>query len=77
MKMVKTFIKTQHQHVMPPEKGRKKEVYKAKGLALHRPGRRSSSRPPPRALEDGGMSDSVQDKHNTPRHPSLFFCSVA
>lgn len=25
MKMVKTFIKTQHQHVMPPEKGKKKK----------------------------------------------------
>lgn len=24
MKMVKTFIKTQHQHVMPPEKGKRK-----------------------------------------------------
>lgn len=24
MKMVKTFIKTQHQHVMPPEKGRRR-----------------------------------------------------
>lgn len=30
MKMVKTFIKTQHQHMMPPEKGKKKKkTYKA------------------------------------------------
>lgn len=32
MKMVKTFIKTQHQHVMPPEKGKKakeKKMHKA------------------------------------------------
>lgn len=30
MKMVKTFIKTQHQRVMPPEKGKKeKKMYKA------------------------------------------------
>lgn len=25
MKMVKTFIKTQHQHMMPPEKGKKEK----------------------------------------------------
>lgn len=25
MKMVKTFIKTQHQHVMPPENGKKEK----------------------------------------------------
>lgn len=37
MKMVKTFIKTQHQHVMPPEKGKKeskKKMYKANELGL-------------------------------------------
>lgn len=28
MKMVKTFIKTQHQHVMPPEKGKKESERK-------------------------------------------------
>lgn len=31
MKMVKTFTKTQHQHVMPPEKGRKER----KGKEMH------------------------------------------
>lgn len=37
MKMVKTFIKTQHQHVMPPEKGKKesqRKMYKANERAL-------------------------------------------
>lgn len=27
MKMVKTFIKTQHQHMMPPEKGKKERKW--------------------------------------------------
>lgn len=36
MKMVKTFMKTQHQQVMPPEerkKGESKKMYKANQLA--------------------------------------------
>lgn len=32
MKMVKTFMKTQHQHVMPPEKGKETAQTKPPGL---------------------------------------------
>lgn len=48
MKMVKTFMKTQHQHVMPPEKGRKER----KGNA-HSKSARQARGPAAGRLPDG------------------------
>lgn len=79
MKMVKTFMKTQHQHVMPPEKGRKERKGKETHTA-NQPGKRAA-RPragPPTTSEDkvrGGRPASGT-KHNTTPHRPAFLRSL-
>lgn len=72
MKMVKTFIKTQHQHVMPPEKGKKevKENVQSKSInpaTCQSDGCSGSQTQLWNVLEDEGRcQDSIQYKaqHN-------------
>lgn len=66
MKMVKTFIKTQHQHVMPPEKGKEKKRKKENAQA---------NEPCPLAERAGlglrQLQSSLEDKARRSRWRSL------
>lgn len=79
MKMVKTFIKTQHQHVMPPEKGKRKvkENVQSKliGPITSQSDGRSRSHPQfQNGPEDGEkeVRTAFSTKHNTTHHLCVF-----
>ena len=81
MKMVKTFMKTQHQHVMPPKKGRKERKGNAHSKSTrqaHWPRPRASSPTASDALEDrvrDGRTASRTEHSATPQR-SASLCSV-
>lgn len=82
MKMVKTFRKTQHQHVMPPEKGKKERKRKCtKRMDEPRHFAKVTGVPGPQlrnVLEDEGRDGKTafSTKHNTTHHLFVFSCSV-
>lgn len=68
MKMVKTFMKTQHQHMMPPEKGKGNAQSEPTGPTRRRDGGPALRRQD--ALGHGGRGqDSIQ--HSTTPHLSV------
>lgn len=77
MKMVKTFIKTQHQRVMPPEKGRKeKKMYKANQLALSLTKVTGGAGSQTASEHTGGPGKRCQDgiQYKAQHNPSPFLC---
>lgn len=80
MKMVKTSMKTQHQHVMPPrkEKGKGKGKEQSKSTSLITGQSDGRPRSPAASEHTGGQGKRCQDSipHKARHGPSLLCFSV-